>query len=27
VENWSLSLDLIILLRTITAVVRSSGAY
>ena len=27
VENWSLSLDLIILLRTMTAVVRSSGAY
>jgi exopolysaccharide biosynthesis polyprenyl glycosylphosphotransferase len=27
VENWSLSFDLIILLRTITAVVRSSGAY
>ncbi len=27
VENWSLSLDLVILLRTITAVVRSSGAY
>ncbi|MGA8114098.1 MAG: sugar transferase [Actinocatenispora sp.] len=27
VENWSLTLDLIILLRTITAVVRSAGAY
>jgi exopolysaccharide biosynthesis polyprenyl glycosylphosphotransferase len=27
VENWSLSLDLVILLRTTTAVVRSSGAY
>jgi exopolysaccharide biosynthesis polyprenyl glycosylphosphotransferase len=27
VENWSLSLDLVILLRTMTAVVRSSGAY
>jgi exopolysaccharide biosynthesis polyprenyl glycosylphosphotransferase len=27
VENWSLSLDLMILLRTLTAVVRSSGAY
>ncbi|HEX8346597.1 MAG TPA: sugar transferase [Actinoplanes sp.] len=27
VENWSLSLDLVILLRTITAVLRSSGAY
>ncbi len=27
VENWSLSLDLVILLRTATAVVRSSGAY
>ena len=27
VENWSLSLDLVILLRTKTAVVRSSGAY
>jgi exopolysaccharide biosynthesis polyprenyl glycosylphosphotransferase len=27
VENWSLSLDLMILLRTMTAVVRSSGAY
>ncbi|GIE27813.1 exopolysaccharide biosynthesis polyprenyl glycosylphosphotransferase [Actinoplanes italicus] len=27
VENWSLSLDLVILLRTVTAVVRSSGAY
>jgi exopolysaccharide biosynthesis polyprenyl glycosylphosphotransferase len=27
VENWSLSLDLVILLRTLTAVVRSSGAY
>ena len=27
VENWSLSLDLVILLRTLTAVLRSSGAY
>ncbi|NJC81124.1 sugar transferase [Planosporangium mesophilum] len=27
VENWSLSLDLVILLRTLSAVVRSSGAY
>ncbi|WP_063643087.1 sugar transferase [Actinoplanes sp. N902-109] len=27
VENWSLSLDLVILLRTMTAVIRSSGAY
>ena len=27
VENWSLGLDLVILLRTMTAVVRSSGAY
>ena len=27
VENWSFSLDLVILLRTVTAVVRSSGAY
>ncbi|GIF08762.1 sugar transferase [Actinoplanes siamensis] len=27
VENWSLSLDLVIMLRTMTAVVRSSGAY
>ncbi|GAB1694525.1 hypothetical protein KRM28CT15_63280 [Krasilnikovia sp. M28-CT-15] len=27
VENWSLSLDLVILLRTMTAVLRSSGAY
>jgi exopolysaccharide biosynthesis polyprenyl glycosylphosphotransferase len=27
VENWSMSLDLVILLRTMTAVVRSSGAY
>ncbi|MEV4704185.1 sugar transferase [Actinoplanes sp. NPDC049316] len=27
VENWSLSLDLMILLRTMTAVLRSSGAY
>jgi len=27
VENWSLSLDVVILLRTLTAVVRSSGAY
>ena len=27
VENWSLSLDLVILLRTLTAVARSSGAY
>ena len=26
VENWSLSLDLVILLRTMTAVVRSSGS-
>ena len=27
VENWSMSLDLVILLRTMTAVIRSSGAY
>jgi exopolysaccharide biosynthesis polyprenyl glycosylphosphotransferase len=27
VENWSLTLDLVILLRTFTAVLRSSGAY
>ncbi|MGA8113912.1 MAG: sugar transferase [Actinocatenispora sp.] len=27
VENWSLSLDLVILLRTVTAVMRTSGAY
>jgi lipopolysaccharide/colanic/teichoic acid biosynthesis glycosyltransferase len=27
VENWSLSMDLVIMLRTLTAVVRSSGAY
>lgn len=27
VENWSLSLDLVILLRTLTAVSRASGAY
>jgi exopolysaccharide biosynthesis polyprenyl glycosylphosphotransferase len=27
VENWSLSFDLVILLRTLTAVMRSSGAY
>ena len=27
VENWSISLDLVILLRTVTAVVRGSGAY
>lgn len=27
VENWSLTLDLVILLRTVTAVVRSGGAY
>ncbi|GIL28894.1 polyprenyl glycosylphosphotransferase [Actinocatenispora comari] len=27
VETWSLSLDLVILLRTVTAVVRTSGAY
>jgi exopolysaccharide biosynthesis polyprenyl glycosylphosphotransferase len=27
VENWSLSLDLVIMLRTLTAVARSSGAY
>jgi lipopolysaccharide/colanic/teichoic acid biosynthesis glycosyltransferase len=27
VENWSLSLDLVILLRTLSAVIRSSGAY
>ncbi len=27
VENWSLSMDLVIMLRTMTAVVRSSGAY
>jgi exopolysaccharide biosynthesis polyprenyl glycosylphosphotransferase len=27
VENWSLSMDLVIMLRTVTAVARSSGAY
>lgn len=27
VENWSLSLDLVIMLRTLTAVLRTSGAY
>jgi len=27
VANWSLSLDLVILLRTVSAVVRSPGAY
>jgi lipopolysaccharide/colanic/teichoic acid biosynthesis glycosyltransferase len=27
VENWSLSLDMVILLRTLTAVCRTSGAY
>src|SRR5206468_1073901 len=27
VDNWSLSLDLVILLRTLTAVARASGAY
>jgi lipopolysaccharide/colanic/teichoic acid biosynthesis glycosyltransferase len=27
VENWSLSLDLVILLRTVTAVCRGAGAY
>jgi lipopolysaccharide/colanic/teichoic acid biosynthesis glycosyltransferase len=27
VENWSLTFDLVILLRTITALVRTSGAY
>jgi len=27
VENWSLTLDFVILLRTVTAVLRSSGAY
>lgn len=27
VENWSMSMDLLILLRTLTAVARSSGAY
>jgi exopolysaccharide biosynthesis polyprenyl glycosylphosphotransferase len=27
VENWSLSMDLVIMMRTVTAVVRSSGAY
>jgi lipopolysaccharide/colanic/teichoic acid biosynthesis glycosyltransferase len=27
VENWSLSLDLVILMRTVAAVTRSSGAY
>lgn len=27
VDNWSLSLDLVILLRTVTAVMRSAGAY
>ena len=27
VENWSLSLDLVILLRTAAAVCRGSGAY
>jgi lipopolysaccharide/colanic/teichoic acid biosynthesis glycosyltransferase len=27
VENWTLSLDLVIMLRTLIAVVRRSGAY
>jgi lipopolysaccharide/colanic/teichoic acid biosynthesis glycosyltransferase len=27
VENWSLTFDLVIMLRTVTAIVRSSGAY
>jgi exopolysaccharide biosynthesis polyprenyl glycosylphosphotransferase len=27
VENWSMSMDLVIMLRTLTAVIRSSGAY
>jgi lipopolysaccharide/colanic/teichoic acid biosynthesis glycosyltransferase len=27
VENWSLSLDLVILMRTVAAVLRPSGAY
>jgi lipopolysaccharide/colanic/teichoic acid biosynthesis glycosyltransferase len=27
VENWSISLDFVILLRTVTAVLRGSGAY
>jgi lipopolysaccharide/colanic/teichoic acid biosynthesis glycosyltransferase len=27
VENWSLSMDVVIMLRTVTAVVRSAGAY
>jgi lipopolysaccharide/colanic/teichoic acid biosynthesis glycosyltransferase len=27
VENWSLTFDLVILLRTFTALVRTSGAY
>jgi len=27
VENWSLSFDLVIMARTVTAVLRSSGAY
>jgi exopolysaccharide biosynthesis polyprenyl glycosylphosphotransferase len=27
VENWSLTLDMVIMMRTLTAVVRSSGAY
>ncbi len=27
VENWSLSMDVVIMLRTLTAVIRSSGAY
>jgi lipopolysaccharide/colanic/teichoic acid biosynthesis glycosyltransferase len=27
VENWSLTLDLVILLRTLTAVWRGAGAY
>jgi len=27
VENWSLSMDLVIMLRTLTAVARSAGAY
>jgi lipopolysaccharide/colanic/teichoic acid biosynthesis glycosyltransferase len=27
VENWSLTMDLVILLRTLTAVLRISGAY
>ena len=27
VENWSLTFDLVIMLRTVTAMIRASGAY